>query len=292
MNIAIASGKGGTGKTTLAVNLAWFIRSHHKKPVDDIVLVDLDVEEPNSGLFLSGELIHEETKFKKIPSWIEDKCSFCGKCHSVCQFNAIIQLPELILIYPDFCHSCHACSGLCPEQALQMIDHKIGTLKHYKILDDSSSGSSFSIVESILEIGEPLPVPLIRKTKEYVEDNFSESSLKIFDCPPGNSCSVIEAVKDVDFTILVTEPTPFGLHDLELAVETMRQLDIKFGVVVNQYGIGNDDVIQYCNDEKINILAKIPHDRNIAERYAIGDILFPTNNGISKEMENIYSSVV
>lgn len=153
MDIAIASGKGGTGKTTLAVNLASYIHKNFGGFFDQVVLTDLDVEEPNCGLFLSKHLIHEEEKYKQVPQWIEGKCTLCGKCHSVCEFNAIAQLPETLLFYSDLCHSCFACSELCPEQALPMADKKIGELKHYTVGNATTSRTKFTFVESILNVG-------------------------------------------------------------------------------------------------------------------------------------------
>lgn len=291
MNIAIASGKGGTGKTTLAVNLASFIQNN-ANDTNEIVLVDLDVEEPNSGLFLNLELVIEEEKFRQVPQWIEDKCTLCGKCKSVCQLNAIAQLPNTLLIYPELCHSCYACSELCPEQALPMVDRKIGILKHYRHRNPTDSETGFSFIESILNVGEPSAVPLIKKTKEYIDEIFPKKNIKIFDCPPGTSCPVIEAVKDADFVILVTEPTPFGLHDLKLAVETMKKLDRRFGVVINRYGIGNKSVEEYCSNEYIQILAKIPNDKKIAKQYSRGELIYHGYPEIEKQLENIIKNVL
>lgn len=262
LKIAIASGKGGTGKTTLSTNLAAFIAEQH-----EVVLVDLDVEEPNSGLFFTGELTHEENVFKMIPQWDESKCTLCGICPKVCNYHAVIQLGPTILVFPELCHSCYACSELCPADALPMIPKKTGTLRDFQI-------GKLRFVESRLDIGEEQAVPLISKTKKYVAGKYDDVSIAIFDSPPGTSCPVMEAVKDADFVILVTEPTPFGLHDLSLAVETMRALKKLFGVVVNRYGIGNDEVITYCTKENIPILAKIPNSRKIAELYSSGSLVY------------------
>jgi MinD superfamily P-loop ATPase len=291
MDIAIASGKGGTGKTTLAVNLAAYLHSKHTQIKQEFVLTDLDVEEPNSGLFIKGDLVYEQEKFRPVPHWIEEKCSLCGNCQKICQFNAIAQLPNTLLIYPELCHSCYACSELCPEQALPMASHKIGVLKHYKLQPNPYSLASFHFIESRLRVGEPSGVNLIKQTKEYVKAHFPANSIIIFDCPPGTSCPVIEAVKNVHYTMLVTEPTPFGLYDLKLAVETMKKLQNNFGVVINRNGIGNDDVEKYCAAENIQILAKIPYDREIAELIAKGELVIPHLGWISKTFEDIFKGI-
>jgi len=263
--IAIASGKGGTGKTSLAVNLASFLanRLHNK-----VVLVDLDVEEPNSALFLQGIILNKEIKYRKVPLWDENKCVLCGKCKTVCNFNAIAALPNSILVFPELCHSCYACSELCPEQALPMTNIKTGELKHYVIKDD------FYLVEGILDIGQESAVPLIKQTKDYIDDKFDIESIAIYDSPPGTSCPVIEAIKDVDYVILVTEPTPFGFHDLKLAVATAIELKKDFGVVINRDGIGNKEVEDYCISNKITILAKIPNIKEIAILYSKGKLFY------------------
>jgi MinD superfamily P-loop ATPase len=262
LKIAIASGKGGTGKTTLSTNLAAYIAEHQ-----EVVLVDLDVEEPNSGLFFNGELIHEEPNLKMIPQWDESKCTLCGICRKVCNFHAVIQLGPTIVVFPQLCHSCYACSELCPENALPMIPKSTGALKDFR-------NGNLHFIESRMDVGEEQAVPAISKTKNYAAGKYGNVNFTIYDSPPGTSCPVIEAVKDVDFVILITEPTPFGLHDLRLAVETVRALKKPFGVVINRYGIGNDDVIEYCTEEHIPILAKIANSRKIAGLYSSGKLIY------------------
>ncbi|NQV18215.1 MAG: P-loop NTPase [Armatimonadetes bacterium] len=275
MKIAIASGKGGTGKTTLATNLASFLSESR-----ETVLVDLDVEEPNSGLFIKGELFFQTDKFKMVPKWEKENCILCGNCQKVCNFNAIIKLPDHVMVFSKLCHSCYACSELCSTKSLPMQPEKIGALKHYKT-------NSLNFVESKLDVGQEQAVPLISQTKKYVDEQFQKKVIKIFDSPPGTSCPVIEATKNADFVILVTEPTPFGLYDLKLAVETMRELGNKTGVVINRYGIGNDDVIDYCRKEKIDILARISNDRKIAELYSQGKLIYKDNSEFRFQLEKI-----
>jgi len=274
MKIAIASGKGGTGKTTLATNLACFLAETR-----NVVLADLDVEEPNSGLFIKGKLVQNQDKFKMIPEWTGE-CSLCRLCQEVCNFHAVLQLGEQIMVFSELCHSCYACSELCPDSALPMITYKMGELRHFRV-------SQLSFVESRLDIGQEQAVPLIAQTHQYVGSLYSDSFTVIYDSPPGTSCPVIEALKETDFVILVTEPTPFGLHDLKLMVDTVRQLDKKFGVVINRHGIGNNEVLTYCKKEKIPILAKIPNDRRIAELYSSGQLIYKEIPEVGYQLKNI-----
>ena len=282
MKIAIASGKGGTGKTTLATNLSTYISKELNKKV---TLIDLDVEEPNSGLFIKGELIVQQNEYRAVPKWNEDACTMCGLCKTNCLFNAIAELPKMILVFPELCHSCYACSELCPEDALPMVDTKMGELKQFKISDN------FTFMEGILDVGQESAVPLINNVKSYLKKDEFKDTIQIIDSPPGTSCPVIEAVKDADFVILITEPTPFGLHDLKLAVETMCKLDKKIGVVINRYGIGNDGVEKYCKENKISILGKIPNMEDAAKLYSKGKLMYETIPEIRTEISNIFSTI-
>jgi MinD superfamily P-loop ATPase len=262
MTITIASGKGGTGKTTLSSNLASYLASQGK----NIVLADLDVEEPNSSLFLKLDKVETKIANKMVPHWEKENCTLCGKCVDVCAFNAIAKIFDEILVYPQLCHSCYACSELCPTDSLPMRPERIGEITHYKT-------KNFDFVEGRIDLGQEMSVPLIAQTIDYVNENFSDS-LKLFDAPPGTSCPVIEATKESDFVILITESTPFGYNDLVLAVETMRVLNKKIGVVINRYGIGDNQVEEYCKKENIPIIAKIQNDKEIAKTYAKGELLY------------------
>ena len=295
MKIAIASGKGGTGKTTLSTNLASFLSQTNK-----VVLTDLDVEEPNSALFLKTKLVHSEDKFKMIPEWNKTNCTLCGNCQDVCNYHAVIKIVDMIMVFPELCHSCYACSELCPTNSLPMIAKKMGELKHFKT-------DTFDFVESRLTIGEEQAVPLIKQTLKYVDekfnsdkfnlnnknksneeiDEFSQDIIKIYDSPPGTSCPVMEATKDADYIILITEPTPFGYNDLVLAIETMQELKKDFGVVINRYGIGNNDIEKYCEKHNIPILAKIPNKREIAELYSKGELLWDKIPEVKEELNKI-----
>lgn len=282
MKIAIASGKGGTGKTTLSTNLSALLSE--QMPVgQQVVLTDLDVEEPNSGVFVNGELVHEEEKFKNIPEVHFDACTFCGRCKEVCHFNAIATLPNNVLIFPELCHSCNACVGLCPEDAMSMKPHKIGDLKEFQ-------QKNLRFVEARLKIGEQQAVPLIHQAIEYGTEHYNHEDVFIYDAPPGTSCPVIESVKDADFVILVSEPTPFGLHDLKLSVATMQKMGKSFGVVINRDGIGEDIIGGYCSEEEIPLLGRIPNLREIANLYARGAYIFQLES-VEKALNHIIESI-
>lgn len=275
MKITIASGKGGTGKTTLSTNLTSYLSTLGKS----IVLADLDVEEPNSALFLKGDLEKGQISYKMIPKWEETDCTFCGKCEEVCNFNAIVALSDEIIVYPELCHSCYACSELCPTDSLPMTPERIGEIKAF-------SADGFSFIEGRLDLGQEMAVPLIAQTIEYVDENF-KNHIKIFDAPPGTSCPVIEASRGSDFVILITESTPFGLNDLQLAVETMRVLKQKFGVIINRYGIGDSGVEEYCKEEGIAILTKIQNDREVAKLYSRGELIYPEIKHFKNSLDEI-----
>ena len=279
MKIAIASGKGGTGKTTVSTNLVSLLAESN-----NVVLTDLDVEEPNSGLFISGKMLHEEDKFKMIPEWKKDECILCGNCQKVCNFNAVMKLGEMIMVFPELCHGCYACSELCPTKSLPMIPKKMGELKHYK-------SGNLDFIESKLIIGEEQAVPLIKQTLDYVDENSPAKTIKIFDAPPGTSCPVIEATKDADLILLVTEPTPFGLHDLILAIETMKELKKEMGVIINRFGIGDNNVEKYCEENDITVIAKIPNMRKIAEIYSEGNLLYTRIPEVKVQLENIITFI-
>ena len=281
MKITIASGKGGTGKTTLSVNLAVMMSQTY--PEMETVLTDLDVEEPNSGLFLHGEALEQRGVTREIPEWIQEKCTYCGICRDVCKFNAVAVLPQQVLIFPELCHSCNACVGLCPEDALKMKDYYIGELRHIQ-------SDKLNFVEGELKIGEQQAVPMISETLEYTEKHFPNGTLKLYDAPPGTSCPVIESVKDADYVILVTEPTPFGLHDLRLSVETMRKIGKRFGVVINREGIGNDATEQYCQDEQIDVIGRIPNMTEIAEKYSRGEMIWEIPQ-VKEQMTHILENI-
>jgi len=251
MIIAVASGKGGTGKTTIAVNLALSL--------DCVQLLDCDVEEPNAHIFLKPKIVDTQTISIPVPKVDETKCNYCGVCAKVCAYNAIAVIKDNILIFKELCHGCGGCSLLCPQGAISETNKEIGVV-------EIGEGNGVQFGHGRLNIGEAMSPPLIRAVKQ----NINSIRTCIIDAPPGTSCPVIVAVKGTDFCLLVTEPTPFGLNDLELAVEAIRLMKIPFGVIINRADIGDEGVRQYCSRENIPILMEIPMDRKIAEAYSIG----------------------
>ncbi len=263
MIISIASGKGGTGKTLVATSLALSMKDSHK-----VMLLDCDVEAPNDHIFLKPVVTGSEPVNILVPKVAEDKCTYCGRCAEVCAYNAIAVLGDHVLTFPQLCHGCGACSYLCPEKAISEEPRETGLVEWGR-----SDGVEFA--HGKLTIGEAMAPPVIRKVKERT----SSDGTVIIDVPPGTSCPVVEAVKGSDFCLLVTEPTPFGLNDLALAVETVRELDIPCGVVLNRAGVGDASVEEYCRKENIPILLTIPLDTEIARLYSKG---IPLVEGLPK----------
>ena len=252
MIVAIASGKGGTGKTTVAVNLALSLS-------EDVQILDCDVEAPNAHLFLQTEPLGHEVVGIPVPEIDADLCTQCGECSRLCQYNAIAVLGSGVVVFPELCHGCGGCARLCPENAISEVMRPIG------VIEEGRAGH-IHLVQGRLDVGEALVPPLIRGVRAMGR----EEGMVLIDAPPGTSCSMIAAVRGSDFVALVTEPTPFGLNDLALAVETVRTLDIPFGVIINRAGSGDDRVNEYCAAEGLEILLEIPDDRSIAEAYARG----------------------
>jgi len=273
MIIAIASGKGGTGKTTVATNLAAVTGNNTR-------LIDCDVEEPNSHIFLKPEIMSSEKISVPVPEVDENKCDYCGECGRICEFSAIVSLKDSILTFPDLCHGCGGCALVCPEKAITEINREVGVLERGK-------SGKIDFVHGRLRIGEAMSPPLIRAVKKHINPD----GITIIDAPPGTSCPVIESIKNSDYVILVTEPTPFGLNDLELAVGMTRELGIRFGVVINRASIGDRRVDNYCLQENIKILLKIPDERKIAETYSRGELAVHAFPEFHDMFEKLYALV-
>jgi len=253
MIISVASGKGGTGKTLVATSLAISLIDNYK-----VQLLDCDVEEPNANILLHLAVNQSQPVYIPIPKVDEAKCTYCGKCAEVCAYNAIAVIKDKVLVFPELCHGCGACSYLCPESITEE-GREVG------IVERGGSGN-LELIQGKLNVGEAMAPPVIREVKKYADP----ANIVINDVPPGTSCPVVEAVEGSDFCLLVTEPTPFGLNDLSLAVEVVRKLGIPCGVIINRVGIGGEEVEQYCHREGIPVLLRIPLDRKIAMLYSQG----------------------
>ncbi len=254
MRIAVASGKGGTGKTLLATNVArlWADQGHN------VTYVDADTEEPNGHLFLKPD-VSMEVRFKVwIPALDEATCAGHGKCQEICAFNAILSAGGSVIVFNELCHSCGACILACPDQALVEKEREIGSV----FIGTAGNADFFS---GRLDVGEARATPLIEEVVHLVEN---AAGIAIIDAPPGTSCSAVAAVRSADFLLLVTEPTPFGMHDLELAVGMGRTLGLRLAAVINRSDLGDDQVRRFLNRESIPVLAEIPFDRAVAEAYA------------------------
>ncbi|MCU0666961.1 MAG: ATP-binding protein [Candidatus Omnitrophica bacterium] len=275
MIISVASGKGGTGKTTVAVNLALSL--------SNIQLLDCDVEEPNAHIFLKPKISAEKKAVICVPEIDQAKCTYCGKCSAICAYHAIAVVPGSegkkgsVLIFTHLCHGCAACSLLCPEKAIKQVNKQIGLI-------EIGEKADMQFISGRLNIGEAMSPPVIKQVKQYI----NAARTVIIDAPPGTSCPVITAVKGSDFCILVTEPTPFGFNDLILAIDLLRKLKISFGVVINRFDIGDSKVEDYCRHENIPVLMKIPFSREIAASYSEGVPIVEKDASYRDKFINLY----
>ncbi len=273
MIIAIASGKGGTGKTTISASLA-------KASSGPITLLDCDVEEPNAALFFGNEPVSTEDFHVDVPLINTDSCTGCGKCRDICRFNAIVIIKGKASVFPELCHSCGGCTLVCPEKAITEEPSKTGEIT-------VSVHGNVRLMSGLLDIGKAMSPPLIRELKRMASD----AETVIIDSPPGTSCPMVTSVEDADYIVLVTEPTPFGLNDLKLAVETVRKLCTPFGVVINRSDSGDESVREYCASEIIPLLLEVPEDRAVAEAYSRGIILSDVNSKYRVMIEGLLKSI-
>jgi len=285
MIISVASGKGGTGKTTIAVNLALALAKDKGK---NVKFLDCDVEEPNAHLFLKPVITSSESVEIPVPKIDHKKCNYCGKCAEVCVFNAIAVAKNKVLVFPGLCHGCGACTLFCPKKAISEEGNEIG------ILEEGKAGS-INFLHGRLNIGEPMSPPIIKKIKKDgikgESNDITSNHITLIDAPPGTSCPVIESIKDSDYTILVTEPTPFGLHDLILAVKVLQKLKIPYGVVLNKCDIGDHKVEKYCKKNDIPLLLSIPLDREIAVAYSKGIPIVKINSSYEQKFTQLFQKI-
>ena len=255
MIVSVASGKGGTGKTTVSTNLALSLESK-------IQFLDCDVEEPNAHLFLKPAIEEIKKIATPVPEVDEKKCTLCGKCGEICQFKAIVVIGKTVLPFHELCHSCGGCVKVCPEKAITEIDRELGVIER-------GHRNGLEFVHGKLRVGEAMSPPLIKEVRSYTRPD----KMTIIDAPPGTSCPVIASMNGADFVLLVTEPTPFGLNDLKLAVGAVKVLGIPCGMVINRSDLGDDQVKTYAAQEDLPVLMEIPFDRRIAEAYSRGEML-------------------
>jgi len=275
MRVAFASGKGGTGKTTMATNVAALLAGRGMA----VRLLDADVEEPDCHLFLHPRAERTDPVHVLIPEVDEATCTGCSVCAEVCAFKAITVIGTTVLVFPELCHSCGACALLCPEKAIHEVGRETGRVEHATVTLEGRR--PFPLITGILSVGEAKPVPTTRATMAAAE---AEADVVLVDAPPGTSCPVIEAVRGSDLVVLVTEPTPFGLHDLRLAVEMVRALSLPCVVAVNRADLGDDRVRRFCADEDIEIVLELPNDRRMAEAYARGELLIDAVDGLDETL--------
>lgn len=278
MQIAVASGKGGTGKTTIATSLALSLANQAK-----VRYFDCDVEAPNGHIFLKPVIDQISPAVILIPQIQTEKCTACGHCVEVCQFHALAKVGKKILVFPQLCHGCGSCTWNCPENAIVEVPNPIGTLER------GMARENIAFLRGQLTISEPMATPIIRQLKKMEKP--SKDFVDIFDAPPGASCSVVETLQGVDFALLVTEPTPFGLHDLKQMIGIVRDMNIPAGLVINRDGIGDDSLEELIQEEKLPILLRVPFNRLLAEKLAAGQSLVDVMPEYREVLVKLYQEI-
>jgi MinD superfamily P-loop ATPase len=276
MNIAIASGKGGTGKTTIATNLAMLLSETGEK----VRYLDCDVEEPNGHLFLKPTIHHRIAATIPVPVIDESKCTACGECVRFCEYRALVRLGKKVMVFPELCHGCGGCARLCAQRAISEHTKEIG------VVERGTSGA-IDFVHGRLNVGEAMSPPLIRKVLAQATAN----AINIIDAPPGSSCPVIASIRHADFIVLVTEPTPFGLNDLGLALDMIGELHILHGVIVNRAEPGNTDAEAFCERRHVRVIAHLPDDRRVAEVYSRGEMVLNAVPGMRDRVSDLWLSI-
>lgn len=287
--IAVASGKGGTGKTTVSVNLLYAIKDELKDKGHKITLVDCDVEEPNVVIFTGGEFELGKKSGILVPEIIEDKCIYCGVCARVCNYNAIVFVKKIpkIMVMEDLCHGCGACTRFCAPRAIKEKFKHLGDINYYK-LQDYKLQDNVQVVEGRLNVGDTVPTPVLRDTKGEV----AHEPFVIYDAPPGTSCSMVETIEDADYVVLVSEPTPFGLNDLKLAYEVVREMDKRAGLIINRSDLGTENTREFAAEVGLPLLMEIPFDRRIAEVYSRGGIVVEELPDYKEKFRRVYEYIV
>ncbi len=286
MRLAVASGKGGTGKTTVATSLALSLaadRTQTQPAPDPPLFLDCDVEAPNAHLFLKPMFERRQEVGLLIPHVDEARCTHCGKCAGVCQYHAIAVLGKKVLVFPQLCHGCGSCTLICPEGAVSEVPDVMG------VLEGGTTASGIAFARGVMNVGEPMATPVIRQLKKWAVPK--PDQIVILDASPGTSCPVVESVRGADFLLLVAEPTPFGLHDLKLAAQVGRELNLSMGVVVNRDGIGDGGVDEFCAAEGLPILMRIPFDRAIAEGVARGRPLVDIHPEYAERFRQMFTQI-
>jgi MinD superfamily P-loop ATPase len=284
VRITVASGKGGTGKTTIATSLALSLAletGDGSKPL----LLDCDVEAPNAHLFLDPKFEHDQEVNLLIPQVDEAKCAHSGRCAEVCPWHAIAVIGEKVLVFPQLCHGCGSCTLICPEGAIREIPNPIGVIQTGVARDE------IGFARGVLNVGEPMAVPIIRQLKKQHATRPDNQAI-IIDASPGTTCPVVESMRGADFVLLVTEPTPFGLHDLRLAFQVARELSIPAGVVINRDGVGDTGVEDYCREVGLPVLMRIPLDQRIAQGIARGKTLISILPEYEEQFRDLFTRIM